>query len=79
MSGRSLLFPSLRYSSKREYTAEQPLPLRLLLTKPVVISIVNHGTLALLEIATSALMPLDWFTVVELGGLLTPADMWMSA
>ncbi|KAH9164612.1 MFS general substrate transporter [Lactarius sanguifluus] len=65
-----------------EEPAEQPLPLRSLLTKPVVISIANYGTLALLEIAASALIPLVWSTAIELGGLgLTPADigLWMSA
>ncbi|KAH9036968.1 hypothetical protein EDB85DRAFT_2273557 [Lactarius pseudohatsudake] len=40
-----------------EEHAEQPLPLRSLLTKPVVISIANYGTLALLEIATSGAHP----------------------
>ncbi|KAH9036963.1 hypothetical protein EDB85DRAFT_2142749 [Lactarius pseudohatsudake] len=85
-TSRSLLFPSLRYSSKRsqestssrqyEEPAEQPLPLRSLLTKPVVISIANYGTLALLEIATSALIPLAWSTAIELCRLsLTPADI----
>ncbi|KAH9017584.1 hypothetical protein EDB84DRAFT_1442730 [Lactarius hengduanensis] len=89
MSGRSLLFPSLRYSSKRsqestssrqyEEPAEQPLPLRSLLTKPVVVSIANYGTLALLEIATSALIPLAWSTAIELCGLsLTPADIGLA-
>ncbi|KAH8986533.1 MFS general substrate transporter [Lactarius hatsudake] len=65
-----------------EVSAEQPLPLRSLLTKPVLISIANYGTLALLEIAASALIPLIWSTAIELGGLgLTPADigLWMSA
>ncbi|KAH8989287.1 major facilitator superfamily domain-containing protein [Lactarius akahatsu] len=65
-----------------EEPAEQPLTLRSLLTKPVVISIANYGTLVLLEIAASALMPFIWSTAIELGGLgLTPADigLWMSA
>ncbi|KAH9036970.1 MFS general substrate transporter [Lactarius pseudohatsudake] len=65
-----------------EEPAEQPLPLRSLLTRPVVISIANYGTLALLDIAASALIPLVWSTAIELGGLgLTPADigLWMSA
>jgi len=47
-----------------------------------VISIGNYGTLALLEIAASALIPLVWSTAIELGGLgLTPASigLWMSA
>ncbi|KAH9017586.1 hypothetical protein EDB84DRAFT_1566766 [Lactarius hengduanensis] len=65
-------------TSSRQYEepAEQPVPLRSLLTKPVVISIANYGTLALLEIATSALIPLVWSTAIELCGLgLTPADI----
>ncbi|KAH9046353.1 major facilitator superfamily domain-containing protein [Lactarius deliciosus] len=65
-----------------EEPVEQPLPLHSLLTRPVVISITNYGTLALLEIASSALIPLVWSTAIELGGLgLTPADigLWMSA
>ncbi|KAH9013717.1 hypothetical protein EDB84DRAFT_1568548 [Lactarius hengduanensis] len=49
-----------------EEHAEQPLPLRSLLTKPVVISIANYGTLALLEIATSGAHPAH-------------IDLWMSA
>ncbi|KAH9036973.1 hypothetical protein EDB85DRAFT_1844304, partial [Lactarius pseudohatsudake] len=52
---------------------EQPLPLRLLWAIPVVISIMNYGTLALLDTAASALIPLTWSTAIELGGLgLTP-------
>ncbi|KAH9164613.1 MFS general substrate transporter [Lactarius sanguifluus] len=69
-------------SQQDEEPAEQPLPLRSLLTKPVVISIANYGTLALLDIAALALIPLVWSTAIELGGLgLTPADigLWMSA
>ncbi|KAH9036961.1 hypothetical protein EDB85DRAFT_672678 [Lactarius pseudohatsudake] len=67
MSGRhgSLPFPIAAYSSKRSQestgsrqtrrTCRAAAALRSLLTKPVVISIANYGTLALLEIATSAL------------------------
>ncbi|KAH9046375.1 MFS general substrate transporter [Lactarius deliciosus] len=68
-------------SQQDEEPAEQPLPLRSLLTKPVVISIANYGTVALLDIAAWALIPLVWSTAIELGGLgLTPADigLWMS-
>ncbi|KAH9169620.1 hypothetical protein EDB89DRAFT_2231117 [Lactarius sanguifluus] len=59
----------------------QRLPLRSLLTKPVVISIVNYGTLALLDTAASTLIPLIWSTAIELGGLcLTPVSigLWIS-
>ncbi|KAI9453846.1 MFS general substrate transporter [Lactarius psammicola] len=69
-------------SQQHEEHTEQPLPLRSLLTRPVVISIANYGTLALLEIAASALIPLVWSTAIEFGGLgLTPASigLWMSA
>ena len=47
-----------------------------------MVSITNYGTLALLEVAASALLPLVWSTTIELGGLgLTPASigLWMSA
>ncbi|KAH9056524.1 MFS general substrate transporter [Lactarius vividus] len=69
-------------SQRPEEPAEQPLPLRSLLTRPVFISIANYGTLALLDIAAFALIPLIWSTAIELGGLgLTPADigLWMTA
>jgi len=69
-------------SQHEEHAEEQPLPLRSLLTRPVVVSIANYGTLALLEIAGSALIPLIWSTAIELGGLgFTPASigLWMSA
>ena len=67
-----------RTSSQRE---EQPLPLRSLLKKPVVISITNHGTLSFLEAAASELFPLIWSTVIDLGRLsLSPAGIgvWIS-
>ena len=70
-----------RTSPQHEEHVEQPLPLRSLLTRPVVVSITNYGTLALLEVAASALLPLVWSTTIELGGLgLTPASigLWMS-
>ncbi|KAI0302856.1 MFS general substrate transporter [Multifurca ochricompacta] len=60
---------------------EQPLPLRSLLTRPVVICIANYAILALLDIAAVALIPLIWSTPIELGGLnLSPASigLWMS-
>ncbi|KAH9056522.1 MFS general substrate transporter [Lactarius vividus] len=69
-------------SQQPEEPAKQPLPLRSLLTRPVLTSIANYGTLALLDIAASALIPLVWSTAIELGGLgLTPADigLWISA
>ncbi|KAI9511010.1 MFS general substrate transporter [Russula earlei] len=60
---------------------EQPLPLRSLLTKPVLTSVANYGILALLDIAALTLIPLVWSTPIELGGLgLNPAaiGLWMS-
>ena len=73
---------SERTSSQCQEHTEQPLPLRSLLTRPVVISITNYGTLALLEVAASVLLPLVWSTAIDLGGLgLSPASigLWMSA
>ncbi|KAH9167299.1 MFS general substrate transporter [Lactarius sanguifluus] len=61
--------------------AEQPRPLRALLTRPVLTSVANYASLALLDIAALALMPLVWSTPIALGGLgLTPASigLWLS-
>jgi len=71
-----------RTSSQHEEPPERLIPLRSLLTRPVVVSIGNYGSLALLEIAASVLLPLVWSTAIDLGGLgLTPASigLWMSA
>ena len=60
---------------------EKPLPLRAVLTRPVLISIANYAMLALLGMAALALIPLIWSTSVEFGGLdLNPASigLWMS-
>jgi hypothetical protein len=57
------------------------LPLRHLLTKPVLISVANYASLALLGMAASALIPLIWSTPVEFGGLdMSPAPIgvWLS-
>ena len=73
---------SERTSSQHQEHTEQILPLRSLLTRPVVLSITNYGTLALLEVAASVLLPLIWSTAIDLGGLgLSPASigLWMSA
>ena len=48
---------------------EGPLPLRAVLTRPVVVSVANYGMISLLEIITGTLLPLVWSTSVELGGL----------
>ena len=60
---------------------EKPLPLRALLTQPVVVSITNYCMIALLEIMGGSLMPLVWSTSVDLGGLgMSPAPigLWMA-
>ncbi|KAI9443939.1 MFS general substrate transporter [Lactarius indigo] len=60
---------------------EKPLPLRALLTRPVLISVSNYGMIALLDIAAGALVPLVWSTSVEFGGLsMSPASigLWMA-
>jgi len=61
--------------------AQEPLPLRSVLTRPVLISVVNYAVLTLLETASMALIPLIWSTSVEFGGLnYSPASigLWMS-
>jgi len=61
---------------------EKPLPLPMLLTKPVMISITNYAMLALLDMSAMALVPLVWSTPIEMGGLnLSPASigLWLSA
>ena len=59
---------------------EKPLPLRALLTRPVVVSVMNYCVIALLDIIAGTLLPLVWSTSVEFGGLsMTPASigLWM--
>jgi MFS family permease len=59
---------------------EGPLPLRALLTRPVVVSVANYGMVALLEMITETLIPLIWSTSVVFGGLgMSPASIgsWM--
>ena len=56
--------------------AEKPLPLRSLLTRPVVISIANYAMLSLLEMVSLVLIPLIWSTSLTLGGLgLSPVSI----
>ncbi|KAH9030871.1 MFS general substrate transporter [Lactarius deliciosus] len=60
---------------------ESPLPLRALLTRPVVVSIANYCMISLLEIIAMTLIPLIWSTSVEFGGLgMSPASigLWMA-
>ncbi|KAH9054526.1 MFS general substrate transporter [Lactarius vividus] len=59
----------------------RPLPLRALLTRPVVVSIANYSMISLLEIIAVTLIPLVWSTSVEFGGLgMSPASigLWMT-
>jgi hypothetical protein len=60
---------------------ESPLPLRSLLTRPVVVSVANYCVIALLDITAGTLIPLVWSTSVEFGGLnMSPASigLWIS-
>ena len=55
---------------------EKPLPLRALLTRPVIISVANYAMIALIDMAAGVLIPLVWSTSVELGGLsMSPASI----
>jgi len=59
--------------------AQKPLPLRSVLTRPVLISIVNYAMLTLLEMASIALISLVWSTSIEFGGLnFSPASIGLS-
>jgi hypothetical protein len=64
---------SLDASPKDE---QKPLPLRAVLTRAVMISVLNYATLALLEVVALSLIPLIWSTSVEFGGLnFSPASI----
>jgi hypothetical protein len=55
---------------------EEPLPLRALLTRPVMVSVLNYCVIALLDLMAVTLIPLVWSTSVELGGLgISPASI----
>jgi len=49
--------------------SQKPPPFRSVLTRPVLISLTNYATLALLGMISIALIPLIWSTPVEFGGL----------
>jgi len=76
--------PDVAHSESRDTSSKDtggPLPLHMLLTRPVMISIANYGMLALLDMSAMALVPLVWSTPIELGGLdLSPASigLWLS-
>ena len=60
---------------------EKQLPLRSLLTRPVIISVANYAMFGLIDMGAVALIPLVWSTSVELGGLsMSPASigLWMT-
>lgn len=62
--------------------AEETLPSRALLTRPVVVSVANYCVIGLHDVIAGALMPLVWSTSVELGGLsMRPASigLWLAA
>ena len=55
---------------------EEPLPLRALLTKPVVVSVANYGMIALLDMIAGTLISFIWSTSVEFGRLsMSPASI----
>ena len=61
--------------------ADKPLPLRAVLTKPVIIAVANYSMISLLDTVLDSYFPLVWSTPVEYGGLsLSPASigMWLS-
>ena len=61
--------------------SDKPLPLRSVLTKPVVVALANYAMLTLLNGVLESYFPLVWSTPVEYGGLnLSPASigMWLS-
>ena len=56
--------------------AEERLPLRALLIRPIVVSVANCGVIALLDMSAGTLISLVWSTPVEFGGLsMSPASV----
>jgi len=56
--------------------SDKPLPLSSVLTKPVVVTVTNYATVALLNAGAMSYIPLVWSTPVEYGGLdLSPASI----
>ncbi|KAH9009417.1 MFS general substrate transporter [Lactarius deliciosus] len=61
---------------------EKPVPLRVLLTRPVVVSVANYGMIGMLDMTAGNFISLVWSTSVEFGGLsMNPASigLWMAA
>jgi hypothetical protein len=52
--------------------AEKPYPLRRLMTRRVLLSVINYGMLALVDISYRAIQPLFFSTPVSSGGLGLP-------
>ena len=61
------LLEQQNFTSGREYGVE--IPVRGLLTFPVVVSIANYMTLAFLDISLNALLPLFFHMPIAMGGL----------
>jgi hypothetical protein len=60
---------------------EKPLPLPPLFTRLVLISVGNYGKIGLTEMTATTLLPLNWSTSVEFGGLgMSPVSigLWMA-
>ncbi|KAH9010706.1 MFS general substrate transporter [Lactarius hengduanensis] len=60
---------------------EKPVPLRALLTRPVVVSVANYGMIGMLDMTAGNFISLVWSTSVEFGGLsMGPASigLWMA-
>ncbi|EEB99589.1 hypothetical protein MPER_00706 [Moniliophthora perniciosa FA553] len=64
--------PSEASEATLDHKKDKPLPLRSLLTWPVIISVSNYVALAFLNIAFNALLPLFLHMPISLGGLNLP-------
>lgn len=67
-------FDSTRDGNSHDRDTQQQLPVRALLTYPILLSVASYAMLAILDIAYRAMQPLFLSTPIALGGLgLTPA------
>ncbi|KAH9026662.1 MFS general substrate transporter [Lactarius hengduanensis] len=81
VNSNPVMKPNTEVNSVPSPNTGKPLPLRALLTRPVVVSIANYCMISLLEIIAVTLIPLVWSTSVEFGGLgMSPASigLWMT-
>jgi MFS family permease len=62
-------FPEQQQNSASDHERSVDIPVRGLLTFPVVISIANYMTLAFLDISVNALVPLFFHMPIAMGGL----------